>query len=56
MQEEEEFNPKKKEGESWGDYLARIEAYMEKSGITQEHRTRLNSLADSIIKEIHGDE
>lgn len=53
MQEEEKFNPKKKEGESWDDYLAHIEAYMKKSGITQVHRTRLNFLADSIIKEIH---
>lgn len=53
MQEEEKFNPKKKENESWKDYLARIEAYMKKSGITQEHRTRLSSLTDSIIKEIH---
>ena len=49
MQEEEKFNPKKKEGESWDDYLAHIEAYMKKSGITQEHRTRLSSLADSIL-------
>jgi len=55
-EEEEKFDPKRKPGESIDEYLVRVRNYMKKSGITIEQESVLKRMADSIVKEVHGDE